>query len=880
MKIVKTLRQSVLHRIHEQGPKRYFALSVLQGFVFGQSGLLLEPDLWKAAAEALAPDGLLDMGNPKPAAEVLAAGKAFAPGGKPVQVLEVSLRLGSVKKTLNVFGDSRWEKKAGSWIKAEPEPFTEMETTWAKAFGGPDFPENPGGAGFVPEGGDPADVPLHNVAATDEKLDEPWDITRPASFGSLDMAWPQRRQYAGTYDDAWMAERFPFFPVDMDQRLFHAAQEDQRFPGYLAGDENFELKHMHPEESILSGRLPGYRPRAFVKILSRGDEFEELHCKLDTVWLFPNLKKGVLVHRAMCEIQTDDTDDVAALLLAHERLDAEHIPMSHYLDQFAKRTNPEHEALYVMREHGLVPPGEERRVTDDIENAEDYANQGKMLANFSRRAEKEKQAAMDRAREMIAPYGLDPAALTPMPEEDPFPVLDPETCDPVEFKAAMDRAQAMAEEAKDQAIARVKEECARHGLDFDALKVEAAKRPPGPLKIPDFDVKAALAAARQAGVDTSSIEDKLAETRERLDKAQQASDDAYKRFAQHYPKPEPLAEDERQRLRAFAADRLVRTNDFSGLDLCGADFSGLDLRGANLKDALLEGADLSGANLESADLSGAVLAHAVLCGANMNRIKAAGANLGASELAGADLTDADLRGAVLCKSRFTHALLNRTNMERAELLEADLAGASLAGAKLRHAMFNELDFAGMDFSSADLSEAVFIKCDLAGADFSGATAKGTIFITCDLSSCLFRKADLESVRMLADSKAEQACFTDASLRECNLMQAGLRGADFSGADLGRANLMQADLREAAFNHARARQANFMKADLRAARFTRADLMEASFMKARLAGAKLLGASLYGAEMFRAKLDEATDFTGADLTLTKIEGWTPEWMRKS
>jgi hypothetical protein len=33
-------------------------------------------------------------------------------------------------------------------------------------------------------------------------------------------------------------------------------------------------------------------------------------------------------------------------------------------------------------------------------------------------------------------------------------------------------------------------------------------------------------------------------------------------------------------------------------------------------------------------------------------------------------------------------------------------------------------------------------------------------------------------------------------------------------------------------------------------------------------------------MFRAKLDEATDFTGADLTLTKIEGWTPEWMRKS
>jgi uncharacterized protein YjbI with pentapeptide repeats len=72
----------------------------------------------------------------------------------------------------------------------------------------------------------------------------------------------------------------------------------------------------------------------------------------------------------------------------------------------------------------------------------------------------------------------------------------------------------------------------------------------------------------------------------------------------------------------------------------------------------------------------------------------------------------------------------------------------------------------------------------------------------------------------------------------------------------------------------------MKADLRGAAFTHADLMEASFMKARLGDAKFHGTSLYGAEVFRSKLDETTDFTGANLTLTKIEGWTPEWMQKS
>ncbi|NIO06635.1 MAG: DUF2169 domain-containing protein, partial [Deltaproteobacteria bacterium] len=73
----------------------------------------------------------------------LVVGKCFAPGGKPVPAYEVCLQIGPIRKTLHVFGDRFWKRKAGV-VKtiSDPLPFTEMAISYDNAFGGPDYKKN------------------------------------------------------------------------------------------------------------------------------------------------------------------------------------------------------------------------------------------------------------------------------------------------------------------------------------------------------------------------------------------------------------------------------------------------------------------------------------------------------------------------------------------------------------------------------------------------------------------------------------------------------------------------------------------------------------------------------------------------------------------
>ena len=74
-----------------------------------------------------------------------------------------------------------------------------------------------------------------------------------------------------------------------------AAQPDQRFPGFLVGDEDYAITNMHPDEPEMTGRLPGLQPRILVQ--RRGaDAFEDVPLHLTTVWFFPAHKRLVMVH--------------------------------------------------------------------------------------------------------------------------------------------------------------------------------------------------------------------------------------------------------------------------------------------------------------------------------------------------------------------------------------------------------------------------------------------------------------------------------------------------------------------------------------------------------------------------------------------------------
>ncbi len=82
----------------------------------------------------------------------------------------------------------------------------------------------------------PLRSPPHLPAPTIEAADAPitrWDaMPPPAGFGPVPPWWRPRQQHAGTYDEAWLAERHPLLPRDFDERFWHCARPaSSRRPG-------------------------------------------------------------------------------------------------------------------------------------------------------------------------------------------------------------------------------------------------------------------------------------------------------------------------------------------------------------------------------------------------------------------------------------------------------------------------------------------------------------------------------------------------------------------------------------------------------------------------------------------------------------------------
>lgn len=68
--------------------------------------------------------------------EVFLLGKAYAPEGRPVPSMNVSLSVGGETRELRVSGDRNWHRVGDTWTIGEPEPFEEMDLVYERTFGG------------------------------------------------------------------------------------------------------------------------------------------------------------------------------------------------------------------------------------------------------------------------------------------------------------------------------------------------------------------------------------------------------------------------------------------------------------------------------------------------------------------------------------------------------------------------------------------------------------------------------------------------------------------------------------------------------------------------------------------------------------------------
>jgi hypothetical protein len=262
---------------------------------------------WNGKPDASSPRNAPEADFIKPATDVALLGHAHAPGGKPVARLDVSLRVGPVRKTVRVFGDRQWRRFLLWRSISAPKPFRSMPLTYERAFGGmddtPGNPKheerearNPVGVGLLARGSQKkAPAPLPNLEDPKKPIRSPRHRPMPAGFGFVAAHWEPRLAYAGTYDATWQKKRMPLLPEDFDRRFFNAAHPDLVAPGYLEGGEKVEVVNASPR-GRLAFRLPEEMPEAVVMMKDRTRH--GLAMNLDTVTIDTDAHRVTLVWRA------------------------------------------------------------------------------------------------------------------------------------------------------------------------------------------------------------------------------------------------------------------------------------------------------------------------------------------------------------------------------------------------------------------------------------------------------------------------------------------------------------------------------------------------------------------------------------------------------
>jgi hypothetical protein len=266
---------------------------------------LVMSDVFHGEPGLSAPKYEVDFAPRKHRCEVLLNGSAYAPGGKPAERITVGMRIGSWSKSFAVVGDRYWYS-AGGVHATSPTPFTTMPISYDRAFGGADlrhedsarhaaFMPNPSGRGFhkhmIPEWLHGSRLP--NTEELKQAVTEPDGNYRPMAFGPLGRHWEPRYKYAGTYDQNWQDNVFPFLPADFDEQYYQSAPPDQQLPKPL-GEQPVTLLNLTPD-----GRRDFVLPQfeAPIHIFPKQGEREDYLAALDTVVIEPDLERVTMAWR-------------------------------------------------------------------------------------------------------------------------------------------------------------------------------------------------------------------------------------------------------------------------------------------------------------------------------------------------------------------------------------------------------------------------------------------------------------------------------------------------------------------------------------------------------------------------------------------------------
>ncbi|AGC43127.1 hypothetical protein MYSTI_01795 [Myxococcus stipitatus DSM 14675] len=240
----------------------------------------------------------------KPTTDILINAHAHAPEGRPAPQVVVSLRVGTLRKTLVVYGERVYVDGVLGSTRSSPAPFLSKPVIYENAFGGTDTSErdfrkhrvdarNPIGRGLIGRV-----APFVEYPDGDES--KPW----PTGFGAIASHWSPRLKFAGTYDEHWEKNRRPLLPEDYDERFLLCSPADQRPSVPMTGGERIELTNLSPER-LLRFELPRVTLR-FRTYFGRKVQAHEGH--LASVIIEPEESRLLLVWHSMLGVGALDAE--------------------------------------------------------------------------------------------------------------------------------------------------------------------------------------------------------------------------------------------------------------------------------------------------------------------------------------------------------------------------------------------------------------------------------------------------------------------------------------------------------------------------------------------------------------------------------------------
>ncbi len=269
---------------------------------------LVEADVFSGEPGFSAPVYETDYAPAKPQCDVILNGSAYASGGRPTARIQVALQIGPVTKSFAVLGNRMWQKGLVGFKASEPQPFLVMPISYNNAFGGVDNTHenpakhkavltNPVGVGFHENLKTEfvEDKPLPNTEELDREVSKPNGNYKPMAFGVIGRAWEPRPAYAGTYDQTWIDNHFPFLPPDFNEAYFQSAPLDQQMP-FPRGGEKIILTHLTRE-----GRTVFALPKDLampVTFYLKNYEEKETNAVVDTIVIEPDAQRFMLTWRA------------------------------------------------------------------------------------------------------------------------------------------------------------------------------------------------------------------------------------------------------------------------------------------------------------------------------------------------------------------------------------------------------------------------------------------------------------------------------------------------------------------------------------------------------------------------------------------------------